>query len=123
VACRMALANPTPPWAFPPAAVRVDADLLVLSVRRRAPRSSEMALIRRYIESGKPLVGIRTACHAFDTRGKAPSGHAEWTSFDPDVLGGHYTGHHANDLLPVIELASGGPTHPILNSGSTPFAA
>ncbi len=62
-----------------------------------------MAIIRKYIESGKPLVGIRTACHAFDTRGKAPAGHAEWKSFDPDVLGGHYTGHHANDVHPEID--------------------
>ena len=54
---------------------------------------------------GKPVVGIRTACHAFDTRGKAPPGHAEWTTFDPDVLGGHYTGHHGNDLKPVIDAA------------------
>ncbi len=57
-------------------------------------------MIRKYVESGKPVVGIRTACHAFDARGKAPPGHAEWTTFDPDVLGGHYTGHHANDLKP-----------------------
>ena len=56
-----------------------------------------MAIIRRYIEAGKPVVGIRTACHAFDTRGHAPAGHAEWKTFDPDVLGGHYTGHHGND--------------------------
>src|SRR5262249_49327663 len=112
--CTMAIADPKSPHDFPGAAALDDADLLVLSVRRRAPRSSEMALIRHYIESGKPVVAIRTACHAFDTRGKAPAGHVEWTSFDPDVLGGHYTGHHANDLLPVIELASGGQPHPIL---------
>ena len=65
-----------------------------------------MAIIRRYIESGKPLVGIRTACHAFDTRGKAPAGHAEWKSFDPDVLGGPL--HRASSpttLNPVIDAA------------------
>ena len=32
---------------------------------------------------------------------RRPPGHAEWTTFDPDVLGGHYTGHHGNDLKPV----------------------
>ena len=71
------------------------------------PTAEQMAIIRKYVESGKPLVGIRTACHAFDARGKAPAGHAEWTTFDPDVLGGHYTGHHANDLKPEIELGHG----------------
>ena len=107
VRCTMAIADPKSPHDFPGALALDDADLLVLSVRRRAPKADEMALIRRYIESGKPLVGIRTACHAFDTRGKAPPGHVEWKSFDPDVLGGHYTGHHPNDMLPVIELAPG----------------
>ena len=121
--CTMAIADPKSPHDFPGALALDDADLLVLSVRRRAPKAEEMALIRRYIESGKPLVGIRTACHAFDTRGKAPPGHVEWKSFDPDVLGGHYTGHHQNDLLPSIECAPGAQAHPILAGLSTPFPA
>ena len=82
-----------------------------------------MAIIRKYIEAGKPLVGIRTACHAFDTRGKAPAGHAEWKSFDPDVLGGHYTGHHANDAHPEIALAPGNKTHEIIRDIETPFVS
>ena len=82
-----------------------------------------MAIIRKYIESGKPLVGIRTACHAFDTRGKAPAGHAEWKSFDPDVLGGHYTGHHGNDAHPEIALAPSDKTHMIVRDIETPFVS
>ena len=121
VRCTMAIADPKSPNDFPGAAALNDADLLVVSVRRRAPKAEEMALIRKYLESGKPLVGIRTACHAFDTRGKAPPGHAEWTSFDPDVLGGHYTGHHPNDIFPVIELVPNGKPHPILEGVTTPF--
>jgi putative membrane-bound dehydrogenase-like protein len=94
---------------------------LVLSVRRRAPKAEEMAIIRKYLAAGKPLVGIRTACHAFDARGKAPAGHEEWTSFDPDVLGGHYTGHHPNDRHPVISLGPADKTHPILPGVNVPF--
>ena len=75
-AARWQSQTPRRPTTFPVPLALDDADLLVLSVRRRAPKADEMALIRRYIESGKPLVGIRTACHAFDTRGKAPPGHA-----------------------------------------------
>ena len=97
VRCTFVIADPKTPHDFPGVEALDDADLLVLSVRRRAPTAAQMAIIRKYVESGKPLVGIRTACHAFDTRGKAPAGHAEWATFDPDVLGGHYTGHHAND--------------------------
>ena len=123
VRCTMAIADPKSPHDFPSTAALNDADLLVLSVRRRAPKAEQMALIRRYLESGKPLVGIRTACHAFDARGKAPPGHVEWTSFDPDVLGGHYTGHHGTGMLPVIERAPGQTSHPILEGVGTQFTA
>ncbi len=100
------------------------ADLLVLSVRRRAPTAGEMAAIRRYIDAGKPLVGIRTACHAFDVRGHAPDGHAEWVTFDPDVLGGHYTGHHGNGLKPKVTAVinpSGSVPVEILDGVAVPF--
>jgi putative membrane-bound dehydrogenase-like protein len=121
IRCTMAIASPKAPHDFPGTAALDDADLLVLSVRRRAPRADEMARIRRYVESGKPVVGIRTACHAFDTRGKAPPWHAEWTSFDPDVLGGHYTGHYANEIKPEVSLAGGEQSSAILRGVEGPF--
>jgi putative membrane-bound dehydrogenase-like protein len=123
IRCTFAIADPKSPHDFPGAHALADADLLVLSVRRRAPTTEQMALIRKYVDAGKPMVGIRTACHAFDARGKAPPGHVEWKSFDPDVLGGHYTNHHPNDRHPVI---SSGPTdkpHPILRGIDTPFTS
>ena len=121
IRCTLAIADPKSPNDFPGVEALDDADLLVLSVRRRAPKAAEMAIIHRYIEAGKPVVGIRTACHAFDTRGKAPAGHAEWTTFDPDVLGGRYSGHHGNTLKPVIERAASDKPHPILAGVETPF--
>jgi putative membrane-bound dehydrogenase-like protein len=121
VRCTFVIADPKSPHNFPGIESLADADLLVLSVRRRAPKAEQMEIIREYLAAGKPLVGIRTACHAFDTRGKAPAGHAEWTSFDPDVLGGHYTGHHANDRHPVISLGPTDKTHPILLGVKAPF--
>ena len=121
IRCTLAIADPKSPHDFPGVEALNDADLLVLSVRRRAPKADEMATIRRFIEAGKPVVGIRTACHAFDTRGKAPNGHAEWTTFDPDVLGGHYVGHHGNDLKPEISRAASDKGHPILAGIETPF--
>jgi len=123
VRCTFAIADPKSPHDFPGTEALNDADLLVLSVRRRAPTTEQMAIIRKYIESGKPLVGIRTACHAFDTRGKAPAGHAEWKSFDPDVLGGHYTGHHANGVDPEITAAPSDKTHVIVRDVVTPFVS
>lgn len=123
IRCTFVIADPKTPHDFKGVEALDDADLLVLSVRRRAPKSDQMAIIRKYLAAGKPLVGIRTACHAFDTRGKAPAGHAEWTRFDPDILGGHYTGHYPGDLHPEISLAPGDKTHAIVRDIETPFTS
>jgi putative heme-binding domain-containing protein len=121
IRCTFAIADPKTPHDFAGVEALNDADLLVLSVRRRAPTEQQMAIIRRYIEAGKPVVGIRTACHAFDTRGHAPAGHAEWKTFDPDVLGGHYTNHHGNNFKPIIESIVMKEPSPILEGVTTPF--
>ena len=72
-----------------------DADLVFLSVLRRAPKAEQLKAIQKYIADGKPLVGIRTSSHPFDVRkGNSPKGHAQWKTFDPAVLGGSYNGHH-----------------------------
>lgn len=97
------------------------ADLLVLSVRRRTPRRDELAAIRAYLAAGKPLVGIRTACHAFalapNEKGAGPN-YSAWPEFDPEVLGGHYTGHYRADPKgPIVTqalIAPGAASHAIL---------
>ena len=47
-----------------------EADILVVSARRRYPRSEDFLRIRHWIESGKPTILIRTASHAFGERAK-----------------------------------------------------
>jgi putative membrane-bound dehydrogenase-like protein len=89
------------------------ADLLIVSVRRRAPREAQLAAIRRHLENGKPLLGIRTASHAFDARGDAPDGHAEWLKFDEQVLGAAYQGHYGDEPFRV-QVVAGAEQHPIL---------
>ncbi|MDA0350284.1 MAG: ThuA domain-containing protein [Verrucomicrobia bacterium] len=75
------------------------ADILVLSTRRRFPTIEDMVIIRNFIDSGKPVIGLRTASHAFGEREKgegyqAPEGHASWNTIDVDMLGAKYTGHY-----------------------------
>jgi type 1 glutamine amidotransferase len=93
------------------------ADLLVLSARRRLPPVAELDAVRNYLDSGKPLVGIRTACHAFAPQGRAkvPPGSASWIEFDPQVLGGHYVGHYDNGPMTKISIASGAERSVFLN--------
>jgi type 1 glutamine amidotransferase len=121
VRCTFVIADPKTPHDFMGIEALNDADLLVVSARRRAPTIAQMNVIRKYVESGKPVVGIRTASHAFDARGKGGAGHAEWRTFDPDVLGGQYTGHHANEVKPKVATARGAESHPILAGVITPF--
>ena len=51
-------------------AALADADLVFVSIRRRTPPQAQLDALRACLESGKPLVGIRTACHAFALRPK-----------------------------------------------------
>ena len=89
------------------------ADLLFVSVRRRAPKKAQLEALRQYLDSGKPLIGIRTTSHAFSLRGKpSPEGCEQWETFDPDVIGGNYNGHFGDTSFKVVT----GPNkdHPIL---------
>ena len=93
------------------------ADLLVLSVRRRAIPTEMMNLLRAHLQAGKPLVGIRTASHAFAPKTVEP-GHAAWPEFDVEILGCSYHGHYSNapgkdgDKPTRIQVVSS--MHPIL---------
>ncbi len=93
-----------------------DADLLFLSVRRRTPPKEELDAVRAFLDSGKPLIGIRTASHAFALRPKetlADPTLAVWPELDALVLGGHYTGHHGKDKV-AVTFSPGAEKHPIL---------
>lgn len=101
-----------------------DADVLLVSVRRRTPPKEQLDAIRRHVAAGKPVVGIRTASHAFSVvRGqKLTPGNAEWPQFDADVIGGSYTNHHGKGPAIRITLAEGADArHPILKGVTLPF--
>ena len=90
-----------------------DADLLFLSVRRRALSDKDMLSIRDFIIKGKPVVGIRTSNHAFSLRGKSPAiGYNVWEEFDQQVFGGNYTNHYGNKILAIAEVNP--IEHPVL---------
>lgn len=99
------------------------ADLAVLFVRRRAFPAEQMQYLHYYLNSGKPLIALRTSSHAFDTRGTAPQGHVEWKRFDPDVLGGNYHGHYSSGPTTIVTVAVGAEFHPILEGLDVPFTS
>lgn len=95
------------------------ADVVIISVRRRSPPREQMELIRDYVEAGKPVVALRTASHAFHTRGQRPDGHEEWQEFDSQVLGGTYRGHHSAGPETQLRFHEDARSHPILSGVST----
>lgn len=115
-------ADPKNPHVIPGLADALGrADLVLVSLRRRALPEKDLQALRQFLAAGKPLVGIRTASHAFDAKGKGPAGHAEWATFDPDVLGGHYTGHHGAGVKTTIAVAPEADKHPILTGIKAPL--
>lgn len=92
-----------------------DFDLALVSARRRLLAPEQLQLIRNFVAAGKPVVGIRTASHAWCLRGQEPpAGRAQWPEWDKQVFGGNYNNHYANDLKTVMTPVVAEVPHPIL---------
>lgn len=101
--------------ALPGAEIIPQADLILLSVRRRHFPPAILDLFRAHVAAGKPLAGVRTASHPFHLRDQGPpEGLAEWRDFDPAVLGGSYSGHHDASLPVFAWISKEAVGHPIL---------
>ncbi|MFK7765944.1 MAG: ThuA domain-containing protein [Mariniblastus sp.] len=88
-----------------------NADVAIFYMRFLNLPDQEWAPIERYIKSGKPVIGLRTANHAF----KYPKGHAryEWNDgFGQRVLGTPYVAHQESKT--AIEVVEKNLTHPIM---------
>ena len=103
-----------------------DADLMIIFTRFRALPDEQMAHIDAYLKSGKPVMGIRTATHAFNFpkdskwsrysngyRGDA----AAWRDgFGRLVLGEKWVNHHGEHKHESTRghIAPGAENHPVL---------
>ncbi|MGH9613072.1 MAG: ThuA domain-containing protein [Bryobacteraceae bacterium] len=78
------------------------ADLLILLARFRDLPDDQMKYLADYIESGRPIIGIRTATHAFDLKTSKTYAKYSWDSkipgweggFGRRVLGETWIAHH-----------------------------
>jgi len=57
-----------------------------------------------WCEEGKPVVGIRTASHAFQG----------WLEFDREILGGDYKGHGGAEEAVAFRIPEKARDHPVL---------
>lgn len=79
------------------------ADLMIVFMRRVTLPAGQLVRVQRYLASGRPVIGIRTASHAFQN----------YPEFDGDILGGSYKGHYNNDPV-AVRLSAGRALHPVL---------
>jgi nicotinamidase-related amidase len=101
--------------SFPGLEAVNDANVLFVSARRRPLPPAEIALMKSHIAAGKPMIGIRTASHAFHLRNQPPpAGLADWPDIDAVVFGGSYSNHHAHTQQSTIWPLAAAHDHPIL---------
>ncbi len=98
------------------------ADLMILALRFRNLPDDQMKHIVDYLDSGRPIIGMRTATHSFNIpKGKTYSRYSwnnkEWDGgFGRQVLGETWVNHHGQhgkqSTRGIIAPGAGG--HPIL---------
>jgi hypothetical protein len=99
-----------------------DADLMILFTRWRDLPDDQMKHVVDYVESGKPIIGIRTATHAFMLKSSPTyrswsSNSKEWDGgFGRQVLGETWISHHGRHGKEATRgiIAPGQQKHPIL---------
>lgn len=91
-----------------------DADLMIIATRFRTPSRQQMKPLETYLEAGKPVIGLRTATHAF----RGP-----WEYFGLQILGEKWVAHHGahkrQGCRGVIEQSNA--DHPVLRGVSDVF--
>jgi hypothetical protein len=100
------------------------ADLMVLFTRFRNLPDEQLEPINRYIEAGKPIIGLRTATHAFALNKSKSFKNWTWTSKDKGWEGGfgrkilgetwvnHHGGHGSQSTRGIVP--EGVKEHPIV---------
>lgn len=97
------------------------ADLMIMGLRFRNLPDEQMKHMVDYIESGRPIIGLRTSTHAFNLKSKTYQKYT-WTSnewnggFGKQVLGETWVNHWGNHKVESTRgiLAKEAQDHPIL---------
>jgi putative heme-binding domain-containing protein len=97
------------------------ADALFISVRRRNLPANQMKRVRDFVASGKPVIGIRTASHAFYLRNGENPADKSWVDFDTSILGAHYEDHYGAGMDTVVTPVDPGSGDPLLAGLSSAF--
>lgn len=88
-----------------------EADLAIFFVRFLKLKDEQLQHITHYLESGKPVMGLRTSTHGFNYPESNPN-HKWNNGFGRDALGTRYLIHLTSET--EVKVSEGAEAHPIL---------
>ncbi|MHC5114684.1 MAG: ThuA domain-containing protein [Planctomycetota bacterium] len=96
--------NPDDRTNIPGLDALVSADLMIIATRFRDLPDDQMEQIHAYLRSGRPVIGLRTATHAFALKTSPTYGRYSWNhegadfeqGFGRQVLGETWIAHHGH---------------------------
>ncbi len=97
------------------------ADLMIIATRFRILPDDQMKHLVDYIEGGNPIIGLRTATHAFNDPATATYARYGWQyqgedykqGFGRQVLGETWIAHHGKHKVESTRGIVADPSHPI----------
>jgi type 1 glutamine amidotransferase len=79
-------------------------DVAVFFTRRLTIDGEQLERVKKYVASGKPVIGIRTASHGFQ----------KYLEMDKEVFGGDYKSHHGNKIECQVAVPENAADHPVV---------
>jgi len=89
------------------------ADLAIFYIRFRQFPESQLKHIEAYLESGRPIIGLRTSTHAFNYAEGDPL-RAKWNAFGAEVLGAPWIYHYGHESSTDVSVIREAASHPII---------
>lgn len=120
--------SPNYPKNIPGLEALDDADLLIIQTRFRDLPDAQMKHVDEFLMAGKPVIGLRTATHAFNAKSSPTYQHYSWhykhgtndpwaDGFGRVVLGETWVAHHGSHKNESTRgrIAPGAASNPILH--------
>ncbi|NQW99746.1 ThuA domain-containing protein, partial [bacterium] len=98
------------------------ADLMIIGTRFRQLPDEQIAHFAAFLNAGKPVIGFRTATHAFS--GAATTGDFKWADFGLKILGEKWVNHHGKHKVEGTRstIEADHASHPVLQGVGEIFA-
>jgi len=79
-------------------------DVAIFFTRRLTIDGEMLEYVKKFVKSGKPIIGLRTASHGFQN----------WLGMDKEVFGGDYQNHYGDKTVCEVKIVEKQKDHPVL---------